>query len=140
MSFWKARSKAKPKAKYGNKTTVGCAYGYSHRSKLEAAVCQLVFLRERAGELEHLQHESHVRLTDAAITYIPDFKCRDTATQEEFYIEAKGFETPEWRLKKRLWKVYGPSRLEVWGGYHTRPQLMETIVPKRSSEVKDGTP
>lgn len=107
--------------------------GRSFASKLEAAVYQMIKFREMAGELELLQCQDHVRLTDAEILYIPDFKCLNLKTGEVMWIEAKGFANDVWPLKKRLWKTYGPGVLEIWGGYYTRPTLLEIITPRGPS-------
>lgn len=133
------RKKAK-RAKYGNVKTHGCPYGFTHRSRLEAAVCQMNFDQERAGEIEHLEHECRIDLTDSKIGYVADFKLRNVNAPgmepgEIFFREAKGAETNIWRLKKRLYRNYGPGKLEIWGGYHTRPYLQEVIIPKGQSFV-----
>lgn len=117
--------------KFGAKKTNGFA------SKLEHAVYLILKLRERAGEIELLMTQSRVQLSDAKIVYIPDFKCKLIETGEVFWVEAKGHETPEWKLKKRLWQVYGPGRLEIWKGTHVRPRFSENIVPK-TKENDDG--
>src|SRR5580692_3962193 len=91
MTFFK-----KSFTKYGNTApSEPCKYGFSHRSKLELSVCHLIYLRERAGELKHLQHEDHVKLS-GWYTYVPDFKCLDLKTNEEFWIEAKGKADGRW--------------------------------------------
>lgn len=120
-------------AKYGNTRVGECSYGFSHRSKLEAAVCNLIWLREKAGEIEHLQHEFHVYMTIARVAYVADFRVRDRKSGEEILIEAKGYASPVWPLKKRLYKFYGPAPLEIWTGTHTRPTLSETIVPRSTN-------
>lgn len=135
MTYWRRRPRRTgQQAKMGNQISLVCEYGFSHRSKLESAVCQLIRLREKAGELEHLQHECHVYLTEARIGYIPDFKCRDTKTGEEFYVEAKGYANDRWPIKKKLWKFYGPGRLEIFTGTHLNPVLSEEIIPKRRDD------
>jgi hypothetical protein len=106
-----------------------CALGHSHRSKLEGSVCQILQLRQKAGELKIVQVEDHVYLTRARIHYVPDFKCKDLASGEFFWVEAKGFANDRWPMKKKLWKFYGPGALEIWKGTHQRPMLDETIVP-----------
>lgn len=116
---------------YNNQSSL-CERGHSHRSKLESAVCQMIQLREKAGELELLQVESAVYLTEARYKYIPDFKCRDIATGKEIYIEAKGYPEKRWPTTKKLWKFYGPGYLEIWGGSHLRLVLDEVIKPKSS--------
>lgn len=125
--FKKGMAKGNSGEKYGNKTST-CTLGHSHRSKLEGAVCQIIQLRQRAGELVLEQVEDHVYLTLARILYIPDFRVRDE--KGEFWIEAKGYANDVWPIKKRLWKFYGPGRLEIWKGSHLRPYLDETVVPQ----------
>ena len=114
------------RGKFGNKKV--SMDGFSFGSKLEAAVFSIIKNREASGELKFLQVQDHVYLTDARILYIPDFKCEDAKTGDHFWVEAKGFETPEWRIKRRLWEHYGPGKLEIWKGTAARPFLDETIV------------
>jgi hypothetical protein len=98
-------------------------------------------LRARAGELEILQVEDHVYLTDARIGYIPDFKCRDVKTGAIFWVEAKGFANDRWPIKKKLWKFYGPGRLEIWMGSHLNPRLSEIIEsPQNARQETAQTP
>jgi hypothetical protein len=111
--------------KYGNtKTSLD---GYSFSSKLEASVYSLLLLQPF---VKVLQVQDHVYLTDARILYIPDFKCLKTDTGEIYWVEAKGYSTDVWAIKRRLWKHYGPGRLEVYKGSAARPCLSETIIPK----------
>lgn len=130
MSAWN-----RAKGKFGNQRVE--TDGYSFASKLEASVYQILKLREKAGELKILQAQDHVYLTDARIGYIPDFKCEDLITGLDFWVEAKGYASDVWPLKKKLWKFYGPGKLEVWKGTHQRPFLDETITPK--SNEASGT-
>lgn len=102
----------------------------SFASELEAALYDLLMLRERAGEFRDLRCQPQVYLTDARIVMKPDFIAYDEE-QRPLYFEAKGFETDIWRLKRRLWEYYGPGPLEVWKGSAKRPRLVEIITPKR---------
>lgn len=115
--------------KFSNQKTQ-CSLGHAHRSKLESAVCGIYQLREKAREIVFVASESHVYLTEARILYIPDFELRDAVTGNSFWGEAKGYETPEWRIKRRLWEFYGPGPLEIWKGSASYPKLVETLVPK----------
>src|SRR5271165_2940629 len=91
----------KPKAeKFGNDISSLCALGHSHASKLETAVCQMIQLREKAGEIKLVQIQCKVYLTRANLGYIPDFKCVDNTGQIQFW-EAKGFEDQLWPWKKK---------------------------------------
>lgn len=114
--------------KMGNQFSV-CAKGHSHRSKLESSVCQILQLRERAGEIKILQVEDHVYLTLAKISYVVDWRCEYVKSKEIFWVEAKGYGNDRWPMKKKLWKHYGPGALEIWMGSHEKPYLAETIVP-----------
>ena len=122
--------KKRTRLRYGNKQTQYS--GYSFASKLEAAVYQILKLREKAGELVVLQTQAHVYLSEARIGYVPDFMCKNLKTGEVFYVEAKGFANDRWPILKKLWAAYGPGTLEIWMGNYTHPQLAETIVPKES--------
>jgi hypothetical protein len=124
-----AEALRKPRAKYGNTRSL-CALGHSHRSKLESSVCALIQLREKAGELHLVRAESTVYLTAARIAYIVDFECMDLKTKEPLYIEAKGAVTAVFAIKRRLWKHFGPGRLEIWKGDWRHPALDEFIIPK----------
>lgn len=114
-------------AKYGAKRTE--LAGRSFASKLEASVYALLLLREKAGEIAEIECQVQVALTAAGIIYKPDFRFIRTADARACFAEAKGFETPEWRIKLRLWKVYGLGPLELWKGSAARPVLVDTINP-----------
>lgn len=103
--------------------------GQSFASKLEAAVFQILKLLEKACELTVLQCQDHIYLTEARILYIPDFKCQ-APDGMIFWVEAKGFVTPEWRLKRRLWEFYGPGDLWVYEGSYLRPSRIEIVKNK----------
>jgi hypothetical protein len=90
-------------------------------------------LRVKAGEIKSIQHEDHIYLTDARIGYVPDFRC-EAINGESFWVEAKGYEAPVWPLKKKLWRFYGPGLLEIWGGTHSNPRLIETVIPKKGDQ------
>lgn len=114
--------------KMGNTKTM-CSQNHSHRSKLESAVCEIIRLRELAGEIKLIQVEDHIKLS-GWYTYIPDFKCLDCKTGETFWIEAKGFANDRWPSTRKGWKHAGPGRLEVWKGDYRNPKLDEVIYPK----------
>lgn len=118
----------KPKEKYGRQKVDRA--GYSFDSKLEAALFDQLKLRERAGEISEIQAQDTIYLTAARIMYKPDFKYLNNATGEHEWAEAKGFETTDYRIKRRLWMHYGPGKLHVFNGSHARLSLKETITPK----------
>jgi hypothetical protein len=127
---WGRKFGPKKAATYNNeRVTSLCRYGFSHRSKLERALCDRIWEEEQGGEIEHLEHESSVTLGGAKYRCIPDFKLRRKATGEVFYREAKGHENPRWPTTKKQWKAYGPAPLEIYKGSHTRLRLDEVITP-----------
>lgn len=101
-------------------------------SKLEAAVYLELKRFSTNGILEILEHQPRVRLTEAKILYIADFKCRDLRSLEVFFVEAKGFETTDWKIKKRLWSYYGPATLHIWKGSFKRPTLFHIVELKKN--------
>lgn len=104
--------------------------GRSFGSQLEAGLFDWLKASEQAGEIRDIQQQVHVYLTEARILYIPDFSAFDTSLGETVYLEAKGFETPEWRIKRRLWLAgYGPGVLRVFKGSGTRLRMYEELRP-----------
>jgi hypothetical protein len=124
VAFARKRSSRFTRNKYGAKRTE--VKGRSFASKGEAD-CFLGLLDN--PHIELLRQQVHVHLTEAKIVYIPDFEVRDKATQEVYYVEFKGFETDVWKIKKRLWKHYGPAKLEVWKKSRGQIVLVESIIP-----------
>lgn len=122
--------------KYNNKR-VEDASGRTFGSKLERAVFDLLCLREKAGEIKDIQQQDTVYLTKARIQYIPDFKFINTKTNEPEWAEAKGLETPVWRLKRKLWPHYGPGKLEVYKGRENNVVLHETLTRKFKGDDDD---
>ncbi len=120
-------------AKIGNTRSV-CALGHSHRSKLESSVCQILQLREKAGEILLLQVEDHITICGPKDhdcpkrkTYVADFRCLYTEGRELFWVESKGFANDRWPTTKTLWRHYGPGKLEIFGGRWQDPKLLEIL-------------
>lgn len=86
--------------------------GRSFASKGEAQLYDYLIVKQRAKEISDLKCQVSVYLTNARILYIPDFSYLEYG--EKVWAEFKGFETAIWRIKRRLWKHYGPGRLEVY--------------------------
>lgn len=103
--------------------------GIQFDSKLEHSVYELLLQRQAAGEFKSIQCQDVVYLTLARIRYEPDFKCIDQ-DDTPVWVEAKGYANERWPMKKKLWKFYGPGKLEIWKGTHARPLLDEVIIPK----------
>jgi hypothetical protein len=104
--------------------------GRSFASKGERDCYNYLKLLEQKGEIDTIECQVSVMLTKANVKMIPDFRFWDHALSEQVYGEYKGFETPEWNIKKRLWRIYGPGRLRIYKGYGLRIELVEEIIPK----------
>jgi hypothetical protein len=121
MSYWKGKNK------FGAKRSE--RMGMSFASAQEAALYEMLRLRELAGEISDLCAQVSVYLSEARILYKPDFSFIERG--ERAWAEQKGFETPSWRIKRRLWAFYGPGELRVYKG--NPPTLAEVITPRGRS-------
>jgi len=85
-------------------------------SRLERDRAELLVLLQRGKEIRNLRFQEKVYLTKAEIGYRADFYYEERYAPRKFrkiWEDTKGFETPRWRLIKRLWKHYGPGALRV---------------------------
>jgi hypothetical protein len=90
--------------KYGAVRTNGYA------SKAEADYAAELKLRRLCGLIHDVSRPEPIHLT-AGIRYQPDFTF--TENGQRVWVDVKGVETPAFRLKARLWAVYGPGLLRV---------------------------
>lgn len=132
MTPWKKNylELVKPKKahKYGAVKTQRKHPGLSFASKLEGEVYDYLLLLQKAGEITRIKIQPHVFLTKARIEMIPDFLVIENG--EEIYVEAKGFQNDVYRIKRRLWKHYGPAPLRVMVKDYSRGvKLLEEIRP-----------
>jgi len=125
----KMNRKEKKKHKYGAKKVENHG-SYSFGSKLEAAVFDLLNLQLNLGLILNIQVQDSIYLTESEILYKPDFKVTGI-DGSSYWVEAKGFKTPVWAIKKRLWKNYGPGELHIYEGSHAKPKLAEVIKVKK---------
>jgi hypothetical protein len=103
--------------------------GRSFASKLEHSVYEILKLREKAGEISDIQCQVSIRMYPFDIRWIPDFTFVDSQTKELIYCEAKGLESDRFVVIKKIWRIIGPAKLEIWKGTCKNPKLVETIVP-----------
>jgi hypothetical protein len=104
------------------------SYDYhSFASKFEASVYNWLKLREKNGEIHSIKCQETIYLTLAQIVYKPDFSFITNDSKQKIWAEAKGFETAEWRIKRKLWIYYGPGPLEIYKGSHDNFRLSETL-------------
>ena len=104
--------------------------GRSFASKLEAALYDLLIMRERAGEIEDIRCQ-HTVLLGYDIRWKVDYSALSKETGLRVFFEAKGIETDDYKLKLKLWRNgLGKGPLEIWKGTHTRLRLAEIVVPR----------
>lgn len=84
---------------------------------------------ERDNEIKILKLQDPIKLTKANIVFIVDFKVFDIKLNKEIWCEFKGVEPPVYRIKRRLWKAYGPGVLRVYKSKGTGVILIEEIIP-----------
>ena len=71
--------------------------------------------------------QPRIKLGDTGIVYVPDFYVHAGGVPE--YVDVKGVQTAAFRIKKKLWKLYGPDTLRIVKRDHGRFVTVE-IVPK----------
>ncbi len=125
----KVNRAAKKAPKYKNKKTEHA--GQTFDSRGEANMYDFLLLAEKAGELRDIRRQHTVYLTEARIGYRADFRVFDIKLEQYVWVEFKGFDTPEWMLKKKLWGVYGPGPLRIFKAGKPYPSLVTTVFPTR---------
>lgn len=103
-----SRGFAKPHKYFAKKTEVD---GIVFDSKAESEYYSYLKMLELSRRLNILELQPTVFLTDARLVMRLDFLIYDE--RGKVWIDVKGFETPVFKIKKRLWKHYGPGRLEL---------------------------
>lgn len=106
------RKMNKKKKKYNNKTSKA-SDGYIYDSKLEHKIAQDLDLRIKAGELTHYDRQVTFHLYaygKKICTYRLDFVAYLPDGSKE-YIEVKGFPTPVWKLKWKLFEAWFESEI-----------------------------
>ena len=110
-------------------------------SKLESAVYDILFLREKMGEISNIKRQQTVVLQHGGkakrIAIKIDFTFVKKATGVLWAAEAKGISTGEWRLKLKLWREVMPMPLELWKGDYRRPKLVEIIEAAPDEDKND---
>lgn len=107
-----------------------CGYqGQIFDSKGERACYLYLLALEQSGDIRIVSQQETIKLTKANISYRTDFKIYDKKLSKEVWVEFKGFETAVWKIKKRLWKHYGPGILRVYKGNEKTIALVEEVIP-----------
>jgi hypothetical protein len=106
MAFIKSRSK------YRAVPTV--VDGIRFASKKEAARYQELKLAQHAGDILDLELQPSFKLFVEGVhvtTYRADFRYRDTALGRDVVEDVKGFKTPEYKIKAKLFQALFPRYL-----------------------------
>lgn len=114
--------------KFGARKTI-CSLRHEHPSALESAVCELLILREKAGDIRNLKYQHTVTL-DYGIKWKVDWSFEQSPDWHLRFAEAKGAKTRDFALKLRMWKGCGAGPLELWRGTHRRPTLEKIYTPE----------
>jgi len=114
----KKRSRIKTDSKFGNKKAI--VDGITFDSYKEANIYDVLKYQEIAGEITDLKLQPRFELQPAfekngkhyrKIEYVADFQYKDD-TGKVYVIDAKGFRTDVYRLKKKLFEYRYPE-LEI---------------------------
>lgn len=105
-----------------NKYKVSAKADRTYAGKVYASKAEMFFARMLAmmlanGEVLSVVEQPRVTLLDAPrhkdrIVYVPDFLVTYKGG-EVMYIDVKGMQTPEFKLKLKLWIDHGPGKLRL---------------------------
>ncbi len=113
------------RANYGAVKTRGMG------SKFEAAVYDILKLRELAGEIKDIKCQQPVVLQPGPrtvkITWKVDFSFCLVSDGSLEYVEAKGFESDVYRMKLKMFRAQRPAPLTIYKGTYRRPFIAERI-------------
>lgn len=97
------------RSKYGARKTT-CAQGHKHDSKREAEYCNELAFKVKIGAIKHYdcQYNFELWVRSSLITiHKVDFLVNTGASVEAH--EVKGFETRDWKLRKKLFEALFPE-------------------------------
>lgn len=102
-------------------------------SKMESAGYDLLKFRERAGEISDIKCQQAVTLAEGnglKLRWKIDFSFIVKSTGNLEYMEIKGFETKDYRIKLKLYKMNPPAPLTIYKGTYKRLFIAERIEKK----------
>ncbi len=109
--------------KYRSKPTI--YNGVRYASKAEADRAETLDILIRCEEIAIWIPQPKFRLGVPENIYVADFFV--VHTDGSYWVEdVKGYETPKFKRDKKLWKAYGPCRLDLI----MRGRVKESIEPK----------
>ena len=110
--------------------------GRSFGSKAEAQGYLYLKAREQAGEIQNIRCQVKFELLPPskgvrAIDYYVDFVYWDVLEKRDAALEIKGFETDKWKIKLKLYRLFGPMPLKIYKVNWNQLALDEEVTPKR---------
>ena len=126
MMFPKSKYKAKriPKAIDG--------IGWDSQAERDYYYSNLLF-QEKAGRIKNIELHASVQLTKF-IKWKVDYVWIDVESGRKIWCEFKGVETEAYKLKKNLWKEFGPGELRIVKGCKGMFKVVEIINPRAANE------
>lgn len=115
----------KPNKFGAEKVTSG---GRTFDSGSEHEMFETLKLMERGGLIKEIVHHPGEIALTRFVSYHPDFRVFDVKRQTYLYIEFKGFKSPEWRIKRNLYREFGKLPLQIWKKEKNRIYLHEEII------------
>lgn len=117
------------KPKYKNSRTYSNMIGRWFDSGWECTVAERLWLRQKAGEISDLCFQVNVTLL-GCINMRPDFQHIEDG--ELITHEAKGFETSDYVVKRKLWAISGPTEYRI--SYEAKTDVI--ICPRPTDEMR----
>lgn len=120
--------KPKRKNKFNAQSTL--VDGLHFPSKLEAAV--YCTLKMDKATYRNITRYPSVKLPGGVVWKI-DLACESHFLADSWtprYVEIKGIETADYKVKLKLYEEFGDRPLDIWKGTHKKPYLWKTIIPR----------
>ena len=124
---WRRQSSAKYSSVRCNNTFFSELAGRRFDSQLERRVAEHLVSMQRNREIKDLRFQDQVELTRAGITWRIDFSY--VQNKVKWYEEAKGFQTADYMLKLKLYRVYGQAPLRITKEGYNKNLVTEEIYP-----------
>jgi len=125
----KTPTKDGARTKYGNSRTYCEIIGRTFDSLWERTVARRLWARQQAGEISDLTFQVTVDLL-GCVRMRPDFQYVEDGVLITH--EAKGLETPQYRLQRKLWEVVGPTEYRI--SYQKKADMI--IFPEPSKGIQ----
>ena len=111
--------------------------GIKFDSKAEGNIYLAHKEKQGNGECKIIGFQKTLHMIGAEITYRTDLVLLSWVTGQEYYVEAKGVETPEWKLKLELYRrgFFGDKKLEIWKQSGKKVKKIDEIYPPKMSLV-----